>query len=271
MCNKNGKLAVIVPQSTMIGKTKYDQNIKIRLLKENTLDAVITLNPDTFYGIGVNPVIAIFTAGVPHNAEHLVTFVDFRDDGYSVHKHIGLVPDGSAKAKRNKLIQLLKGNLISFSNDFALKTTITADDEWLHSFYYFNETIPTDEDFNKTIQDYLAFKFDMTVHGRGDLFDKKKNLNEVQWFPFSLGNTEIFNLYATKSGLDKNKLSHTSPERFPYVTRSELNNGVNMFTSRQLAPLNPKNTISIGLDTQSVFLPAISLLHRTERSSTRLP
>lgn len=182
MCNKNGKLAVIVPQSTMIGKTKYDQNIKIRLLKENTLDAVITLNPDTFYGIGVNPVIAIFTAGVPHNAEHLVTFVDFRDDGYSVHKHIGLVPDGSAKAKRNKLIQLLKGNLISFSNDFALKTTITADDEWLHSFYYFNETIPTDEDFNKTIQDYLAFKFDMTVHGRGDLFDKKKNLNEVQWF-----------------------------------------------------------------------------------------
>ena len=86
----------------------------------------------------------------------------------------------------------------------------------------------------------------------------KKNLNEVQWFPFSLGNTEIFNLYATKSGLDKNKLSHTSTERFPYITRSELNNGVSMFVSRQLAPLNPKNTISIGLDTQSVFYQPFS-------------
>lgn len=171
MCNKGGRLAVIVPQSTMIGKTKHDQNIKLRLLQKNTLDAVITLNPDTFYGIGVNPVIAVFTAGIPHNAERLVTFVDFRDDGYRVHKHIGLVPDGSAKAKRNKLIQLLNGNLVSFSNDFALKTTITPGDEWLHSFYYFNDKIPIDTDFDKTIQDYLAFKFDMTVHGKGYLFD----------------------------------------------------------------------------------------------------
>lgn len=171
MCVKNGKLAVIVPQSTMIGKTKYDKEIKHELLTKHTLDAVVTLNPNTFHGVGVNPVIAIFTAGVPQADNHLVTFVDFRDDGYKVNKHIGLVPDGSEKAKRNKLVQLLRGNLLSFSNDFALKTTITDEDEWLHSFYYFNDEIPTDADFEKTIQDYLAFKFDMTVHGRGDLFN----------------------------------------------------------------------------------------------------
>ena len=169
-----GRLAVIVPQSSMIGKTKYDKQLKKEILKQNTLDAVITLNPDTFYGIGVNPVIALFTAGRKHPTEKAVTFVDFRDDGYRVSRHIGLVPDGSEKAKRKKLVQLINGNLIAFDNKFALKTPIAVDDEWLHSFYYFNEAIPTDEDFNKAIQDYLAFKFDMTVHGRGDLFDKKE-------------------------------------------------------------------------------------------------
>ena len=169
-----GRLAVIVPQSSMIGKTKYDKQLKKEILKQNTLDAVITLNPDTFNGIGVNPVIALFTAGRKHPAEKAVTFVDFRDDGYRVSRHIGLVPDGSEKAKRKKLVQLIDGNLIVFDNKFALKTPIAADDEWLHSFYYFNETIPTDEDFEKTMQDYLAFKFNMTIHGRGDLFGKNK-------------------------------------------------------------------------------------------------
>jgi hypothetical protein len=169
-----GKLAVIVPQSSMIGKTKYDKQLKKEILKQNTLDAVITLNPNTFYGISVNPVIALFTAGRKHPTEKAVTFVDFRDDGYSVSRHIGLVSDGSEKAKRKRLVQLVNGNLISFDNKLAIKTPIAVDDEWLHSFYYFNEAIPTDEYFEKTIQDYLAFKFDMTIHGRGDLFGKSK-------------------------------------------------------------------------------------------------
>src|SRR5690606_6639949 len=52
-----GKCAVIVPQSTMIGKTKADKENKKRLLKHHTLEAVITLNKETFYGVGTNPCI----------------------------------------------------------------------------------------------------------------------------------------------------------------------------------------------------------------------
>lgn len=51
-------------------------------------------------------------------------------------------------------------------------STVEADDEWLHSFYYFNESIPTEADFEKTMADYLAFEFSMIVHGRGYLFEK---------------------------------------------------------------------------------------------------
>ena len=53
---------------------------------------------------------------------------------------------------------------------FCVKTTIEAADEWLHSFYYFNDEIPTEEDFDKTIGDYLTFEFVMIMQGREYLF-----------------------------------------------------------------------------------------------------
>lgn len=53
---------------------------------------------------------------------------------------------------------------------FCVKTTIEAQDEWLHSFYYFNDEIPTKEDFEKTMADYLGFEFDMITNDKGYLF-----------------------------------------------------------------------------------------------------
>lgn len=35
---------------------------------------------------------------------------------------------------------------------FMVKTTIEASDEWLHSFYYFNDELPNEADFEKTMQ-----------------------------------------------------------------------------------------------------------------------
>ena len=44
------------------------------------------------------------------------------------------------------------------------------EDEWLHSFYYFNDEIPTDADFEKAIGDYLSFEFSMVMQNREYLF-----------------------------------------------------------------------------------------------------
>ncbi|HAP4929224.1 TPA: N-6 DNA methylase [Enterococcus faecalis] len=175
MIEEGGKLAVIVPQSTMVGKTRKDKDKKETILKNNTLESVITLNKDTFYGIGVNPCIAIFTAGRQHPDNKQVLFVNFVDDGYSVKKHIGLVPDGSAKIKRSKLINLIRGNYFELDNKFYVRSTVTAEDEWLYSYFYFNDEIPKPEAFEKTVQDYLAFKFDQTIHGRGYLFEDEED------------------------------------------------------------------------------------------------
>lgn len=164
------KLAAIVPQSTMIGKTKNDKNYKREILENHSLDTVITLNKDTFYGVGVNPCIAVFTAGIPQDDKKRVNFVNFSDDGYVVRKHVGLVGDGTEKSKKEYLLNVLNDYEDADTN-FLVKAPITWEDEWLHSFFYYNEEIPTDEDFEKTIADYLSFEFDMKLHGRGYLFD----------------------------------------------------------------------------------------------------
>lgn len=166
---EDGKAIVIVPQSSMTGKTKEEQAVKENILKKHTLEGVITLNKNTFYGVGTNPCIAVFTTGIPHSKNKTVKFINFENDGFEVQKHIGLVETVSAKDKKQHLLDVWF-NRIQAETKFCVETTVEADDEWLHSFYYFNDEIPSEADFEKTVADYLTFEVNMITHGRGYLF-----------------------------------------------------------------------------------------------------
>ena len=168
-----GKAIVIVPQSSMTGKNKYEQNIKENILKHHTLEGVITLNLNTFYGVGTNPCIAVFTAGIPHPKDKKCKFIDFIDDGYKVSPHRGLIETESAKDKKQHLLDVWFDRIES-ETKFCVKSTIKPDDEWLHSFYYFNDDLPVEKDFEESISDYLAFQFDMIMKKRDYLFDFNK-------------------------------------------------------------------------------------------------
>ena len=168
---EGGKVVVIVQQSSVTGKSKEEKAIRRNILKHHTLEGVITLNTDTFYGVGVNPVIAVFTAGIPHPSNKVCKFIDFKDDGYKVAAHIGLIETESAKDKRQHLLDVWNDRTES-DTKFCVKTTIEEDDEWLHSFYYFNDVPPTDDDFVNTMADYLTFQFNMITHGRGYIFEE---------------------------------------------------------------------------------------------------
>ncbi|SHI96615.1 N-6 DNA Methylase [Butyrivibrio fibrisolvens DSM 3071] len=166
---EGARCAVIVPQSSMTGKSKEEQAVKTNILKHHTLEGVITLNKDTFYGVGVLPCIAIFTAGEPHPKDKICKFINFEDDGWKVSPHVGLIQTESAKDKKQHLLDVWF-NKIESKTSFCVKSTVEATDEWLHSFYYFNDEIPTDSDFEKTIGDYLTFEFSMIMQGRDYLF-----------------------------------------------------------------------------------------------------
>lgn len=82
------------------------------------------------------------------------------------------------------------------------------------------------------------------------------SLNDVEWGEFFIGGDNgIFDISSTKSGIDKNKLN-TDLGNIPYITRSDLQNGINLFVTENQSSVynkNQGNVITIGLDTQTVF------------------
>lgn len=168
--NPGGRLAAIVPQPAMVGKTSEDKARKASILKSHTLDAVITMNPATFADSGVTPhtVIALFTAGRPHPKDAKVKFVNFENDGRKVQIHRGLTDDGTAASRRKHLLDVLRGDAVDDTR-FIVRSEVTAQDEWLHSYFYFNDQPPSLSDFMATVADYLSWQVDMHAHGYGDL------------------------------------------------------------------------------------------------------
>ena len=55
-----------------------------------------------------------------------------------------------------------------------VQSTVEPEDEWLHSFYYYNDETPKEEDFVRSLEDYLTFEANMIFHGRGYLLNRKE-------------------------------------------------------------------------------------------------
>lgn len=175
----SGRVAALVPQSTMIGKTKDDKTRKHRILTSHTLEMVITVNPNAFTGSGYSPhtVIAIFTSHTPHPVGKKVRFINFEDDGWVTSKHVGLVDDGSVTQKREYLCDVLNG-VVEAGAGFMVCSEVTGEDEWHHPYFYFNDTPPSEEDFLGTVADYVSWQVDMFTHGIGHLITPPIEENE---------------------------------------------------------------------------------------------
>lgn len=164
-----GRAVVIIPQSSVTGKTKEEKEIKHNILKKHTLEGVITLNKDTFYGVGTVPCIAVFTAGEKHPSTKKCKFIDFREDGFEIRPHVGLVETESAKDKKQHLLDVWFER-IQAPTKFCVEAEIESTDEWLHSYYYFNDDIPEEADFEDVINNYMTFEYSMITQNKSYLF-----------------------------------------------------------------------------------------------------
>ncbi|MGY6324539.1 N-6 DNA methylase [Proteus mirabilis] len=241
---EGGRAIVIIPQSSLTGKSLEEKAIKANILKKHTLEGVISLNKDTFYGVGIIPCIAIFTASEPHSEDKECKFIDFREDGFKVSPHVGLVETEQAKDKKQHLLDVWFGR-IEAESKFCVKTTVEADDEWLHSFYYFNDELPTDADFEKSIGDYLTFEFSMIMQNKEYLFESEhidfnskelaklwhKNIEKLEdkdWHEHFL--KDIFETVQRGKRLTK---ANQIDGNHPYVSSTALNNGIDNFIGNE--------------------------------------
>lgn len=155
---KTGKMIILCPSSA---GSKEEWTSK--LLENNTLKASITC-ADIFKGYAsVNVSLYVFECGRPHEEDDEVVFIDFKEDGYTRSgrkKQKGKVTDSDkAKEKYQEVLDIvLKDKEPELLKDKVIKDTLKENKNWEYRAHVVIDTTPTEEDFKKTVAEYLAFK-----------------------------------------------------------------------------------------------------------------
>lgn len=150
-----------------------------RILKNNTLEASIKM-PAGLFGnkASVSVCIFVFKVGRSHEEDDLVTFIDFSEDGYSRQnrkkstQEVNLRDTDHAVARYDEVLAHVLGKkpktgYYTEANGNVIKDTITLEgNDWLFTQHQVIDTVPTEEDFKKTVADYLSWKVSQLMKGQ---------------------------------------------------------------------------------------------------------
>ncbi len=150
-----------------------------RLLKKNTLVASIHMPADLFNGkASVQTAIYLFKVNRPHEEDDIVTFIDFSEDGYSRQNRkkstqaVNLRNTDHALERYDEVCSICLGkksktDYYTESNGKVIKDAITLKgNDWTFNQHKVIDTTPTEEDFKKTVADYLAWKVSSILKGQ---------------------------------------------------------------------------------------------------------
>lgn len=173
---ESGYGAVLIQENAGSGQGDvYSKNI----LKKNTLVASIHMPADLFNGkASVQTAIYLFKVNRPHEEDDVVTFIDFSEDGYSRQnrkkstQEVNLRNTDHALQRYDEVCAICLGkkpktDYYTESNGKVIKDTITLNgNDWTFNQHKRIDTTPTEEDFKKTVSDYLAFKVTQILKGQ---------------------------------------------------------------------------------------------------------
>lgn len=164
--NHQAKLAVLLPVACAIGTSGEITRLKREILEENTLDAVFTLPNEIFYpGASASACCMVFKIGTKHNdVSNPDTFFGYcKDDGFKKKKNLGRVEQIDTDTGKSKWVEIEREWIELYRNRRAvdgLSAThkVSGADEWLCEAYMKTDyTKLTEQDFQQTINDYLAY------------------------------------------------------------------------------------------------------------------
>ena len=146
---------VVVPMSCAIG-TKF-KDVRARLLRDHTLKAVFSMPGDIFYPTGTNPCVMVWEAHSPHNSRQETYFGYCKNDGFVKRKKLGRIDYyGKWPEVMDQWLMLYRNRDVV--DGLSARKAITANDEWLCEAYMKTDYSQlTQEDFQSTINDYLAY------------------------------------------------------------------------------------------------------------------
>jgi len=157
---KNGTCIAIIPISCLLGDSGVYKELKERLMKKHTLEAVMSMPEDLFHNskVGVITSCIVITAHVPHPKGKKTWLGYWRSDGF-------LKVKGKGRIDRNNVWPNIKQDwLLKFKNrEVDQKTCVMIElkpeDEWCAEAYLSTDySLITENDFEKTLRQYMAFK-----------------------------------------------------------------------------------------------------------------
>ena len=154
-----GICIAIVPMQCALAQKGAKYELKKRLLKKHTLEAILSM-PDELFSdskIGVVTCVMIFTAHKPHPPNKETYFGYYKDDGFVKRKPKGRI---DAFGKWDKIKEEWVSSYINRKAKlgFSVNKIVTANDEWCAEAYMETDyTQLKDEDFIQTLRDYSSF------------------------------------------------------------------------------------------------------------------
>lgn len=150
-----------------------------RILKKNTLITSIHMPADLFNGkASVQTAIYLFQVNRPHEEDDVVTFIDFSEDGYTRQnrkkstQEVNLRNTDHALERYDEVCAICLGkkpktDYYTESNGKVIKDTISLKgNDWTFNQHKKIDTTPTEEDFKKTVADYLSWKVSAILKGQ---------------------------------------------------------------------------------------------------------
>lgn len=163
--------AIIIQDSAGSGQGINSNKL---ILKHHTLVASIKMPNDLFLPMaGVQTSIYVFKAGIPHDYEKIVKFIDFRNDGYKRTKR-GINEIDSPTRRYEDIIKIYKAgknakidkSLWNLDEVYIEDFITDSGADWNFEQHKKIDTKPKLEDFKKTVSDYLAWEVSNILKGQ---------------------------------------------------------------------------------------------------------
>lgn len=145
----------VVPMSSAIG-TKFAE-IREKLFKNHTLDAVFSMPDDIFYPTGTNVCVMVWKAHVPHSSSYETFFGYYKDDGYEKRKKLGRIDvNNTWTSIKTEWLSLYRNRDVV--TGYTARKCVSHDSEWLCEAYMETDySALTTDDFNNTLKEYYAY------------------------------------------------------------------------------------------------------------------
>lgn len=158
--SKNGIAIAIAPMRCALYQSGEGLEIKRRILKSHTIDAVMSLPDELFYPKGVITCALIFRAHIPHDSSKCFKtwFGYWKDDGHLKVKHRGRIDvKGLWESIKQRWVSAYANREIVPGESVA--RTVTAEDEWCAEAYMETDYSKiTKSDFEMVVRNYAIFK-----------------------------------------------------------------------------------------------------------------